>query len=228
VDIVGFGNAKLSLRTTGDAKDWNQIDARVLAHGKGWWGAQAGMVVGTASVHPVSFCAGGKLKMSVTPNGVVVPSPFTVQGGGSGASFEGNVTAAALTVNGDLAIGQKLRSPMFQVTQFFKDVRDPGAVAPMSMPYGGGTLLLFVSGTASCPFGQSDVGVDVIVDGSIRGSVWSRADVPGQVPFSGILVLSGIKKTMSQGYLLWVRGKDNTRFDPNSSIFNMVGVELPI
>ena len=48
LDLLGAQHAKLSVRT-------NAINARVIAHESGWWGAPAGMVVGTKGNHLFEF-----------------------------------------------------------------------------------------------------------------------------------------------------------------------------
>jgi hypothetical protein len=48
LDVFGSKATKLSVRTP-------NIDARVLSHDNGWWGAQAGMILGSKSAHPLSF-----------------------------------------------------------------------------------------------------------------------------------------------------------------------------
>ena len=53
VDVLGAGHAKLSVRA-GD------VDARLMAHTAGIYGAQPGMIVGTRSAHPLSFVTGGE------------------------------------------------------------------------------------------------------------------------------------------------------------------------
>ncbi len=52
-DVLGAIHAKLSVRA-GD------VDARLMAHTAGIYGAQPGMVVGTRSAHPLSFVTGGE------------------------------------------------------------------------------------------------------------------------------------------------------------------------
>lgn len=55
VDVLGGAHAKLSVRA-GD------IDARLMSHTTGFFGAEPGMIVGTKSAHPLSFVTGGELR----------------------------------------------------------------------------------------------------------------------------------------------------------------------
>ena len=64
LDVLGDGHAKLSVRTRG-------IDARVLAHESGYFGAAAGMVVGTRTNHPLSLATGGQVRLAVQADGAV-------------------------------------------------------------------------------------------------------------------------------------------------------------
>jgi hypothetical protein len=65
LDVLGTGHAKLSVRTA------SGIDARVLAHENGFHGSQPGMIVGTASNHPLSLVTSGATRMSVDVDGKV-------------------------------------------------------------------------------------------------------------------------------------------------------------
>ncbi len=67
LDIVGQKNVKLSVRTAGTAG----IDARVLAHNSGWWGAPAGMIIGTNTAHPLSFGTASVARMTIDGSGRV-------------------------------------------------------------------------------------------------------------------------------------------------------------
>jgi hypothetical protein len=64
LDIAGYAHAKFSLRTSA-------IDARVLAHDIGWWGAPAGMMVGTRTNHPLSLGTAGTSRMTIESGGNV-------------------------------------------------------------------------------------------------------------------------------------------------------------
>ncbi len=67
LDILGPGSVKLSVRTAGTAG----IDARVLAHDSGWWGAPAGMIIGTNTAHPLSFGTASAARMTIDGSGRV-------------------------------------------------------------------------------------------------------------------------------------------------------------
>jgi|SoiMethySBSTD1v2_1073268.scaffolds.fasta_scaffold01419_1 hypothetical protein len=62
LDLVGVNHTKLSVRT-------NTIDARVVAHEWGWWGAPPGMVVGTKGNHPLSFATNSSSRMTILASG---------------------------------------------------------------------------------------------------------------------------------------------------------------
>lgn len=64
LDILGSGTTKLSVRTP-------NIDARVLSHDNGWWGAPAGMIIGTNSAHPLSFGTNATSRMIIDEYGNV-------------------------------------------------------------------------------------------------------------------------------------------------------------
>lgn len=57
-DLVGAQHAKLSVRA-GD------IDSRLMSHTGGFFGAEAGMIVGTKSLHPLSLVSAGALRLKV-------------------------------------------------------------------------------------------------------------------------------------------------------------------
>ncbi len=78
VDILGSGNAKLSVRTA-------NIDARVQAHDGGFWGSQPGMVIGTKTNHALIFGTSAATRMTITN--------------------AGNVGIAAISPGNDLEIG---------------------------------------------------------------------------------------------------------------------------
>jgi Chaperone of endosialidase len=62
LDLLGTGTAKFSVRT-------NAIDARVLAHEIGWWGAPAGMIVGTKGNHPLSLATNAASRLTILGDG---------------------------------------------------------------------------------------------------------------------------------------------------------------
>jgi hypothetical protein len=64
LDVFGNQHAKFSIRTA-------NIDARVVSHDIGWWGAPAGMIVGTRTGHPLSFATSGASRMTISTNGNV-------------------------------------------------------------------------------------------------------------------------------------------------------------
>jgi hypothetical protein len=62
VDILGVQHTKLSIRS-------NTIDARVIAHESGFWGAPAGMVIGAKSNHPLSFATNSASRLTILGDG---------------------------------------------------------------------------------------------------------------------------------------------------------------
>jgi len=71
VDILGSITTKLSIRTP-------NIDARVLSHEDGFWGAPAGMIIGTKSAHYLSFGTSATSRMTINKDGNVgigTPTP---------------------------------------------------------------------------------------------------------------------------------------------------------
>ena len=64
LDLFGTPHAKFSLRTP-------NIDARVMTHEYGWWGAPAGMVIGTRTNHPLSFGTAAVTRMTIGNTGNV-------------------------------------------------------------------------------------------------------------------------------------------------------------
>jgi peptidase G2-like protein/endosialidase-like protein len=64
LDMLGGTTTKLSVRTT-------NIDARVLAHESGWWGAPAGMIIGTRTNHPLSLGTNAASRMTIDSVGRV-------------------------------------------------------------------------------------------------------------------------------------------------------------
>jgi hypothetical protein len=64
LDVFGAPHAKFSLRTT-------NIDARVLSHESGWFGAPGGMIMGTRTQHPLSLGTSGASRMTIAAGGNV-------------------------------------------------------------------------------------------------------------------------------------------------------------
>ncbi len=64
LDMLGWITTKLSVRTT-------NIDARLLAHESGWWGAPAGMIIGTKTNHSLSFGTNAASRMTIDSSGNV-------------------------------------------------------------------------------------------------------------------------------------------------------------
>lgn len=64
LDILGAAHAKLSVRTAA-------IDARIMAHATGFWGAPAGMILGVRTAHPVSIGTNATSRLTIDAAGNV-------------------------------------------------------------------------------------------------------------------------------------------------------------
>ena len=64
LDVVGERHGKVSLRTTA-----GKLDGRVMLHEDGFFGAPAGMVVGTKTSHPLSLATAGATRLTLTSDG---------------------------------------------------------------------------------------------------------------------------------------------------------------
>lgn len=90
LDVLGGAHTKLSLRTSG-------IDARVMAHESGFWGAPAGMVVGTKGNHPLSFVTNAAARLTIQADGDIgigTPTPdrkLTIARTGQNAGIYANI-----------------------------------------------------------------------------------------------------------------------------------------
>ncbi|MEV6923692.1 hypothetical protein AB0M46_04125 [Dactylosporangium sp. NPDC051485] len=71
LDLYGSATAKLSVRAPG-------IDARIMAHNAGTYGAPAGQIIGTATNHPLTLVTNKANRLIVAANGNVgIGSPTT-------------------------------------------------------------------------------------------------------------------------------------------------------
>lgn len=66
LDLYHAANSKLSLRN-----QVNGIDARLMVHNAGIYGAPVGFILGTKSNHPLSFVTSGAARMAIATNGSV-------------------------------------------------------------------------------------------------------------------------------------------------------------
>ncbi|HVF50760.1 MAG TPA: hypothetical protein VNA19_11770 [Pyrinomonadaceae bacterium] len=62
LEVFGSPHAKFTMRT-------GAVEGRMMVHDYGWWGAPAGMVVGTRTNHPIGFATGGVFRMSIGSGG---------------------------------------------------------------------------------------------------------------------------------------------------------------
>ncbi|WP_432194821.1 hypothetical protein [Streptomyces sp. bgisy027] len=74
VDVVGTGLTKLSVRTA-------KVDARVMAHDTGMFGAAAGMIVGTGTNSPLTFVTNQAHRLTIGTDGDISlgSGPFTAR-----------------------------------------------------------------------------------------------------------------------------------------------------
>ena len=92
LDVLGGPHTKLSVRTS-------SVDARLMAHNSGVYGAPAGAVIGTSTAHPLSFATGSSSRMLIDSSGRVgigmpqgtssVPYKFDVRAEGDGTQQAG-------------------------------------------------------------------------------------------------------------------------------------------
>jgi hypothetical protein len=104
LDVLGGPHAKLSVRTS-------SIDARLMAHNSGVYGAPAGAVIGTSTAHPLSFVTGATSRMLIDTSGRVgigmpqgtssVPYKFDVRAEGAGGQQAGRFMSQTDTANAE-------------------------------------------------------------------------------------------------------------------------------
>jgi hypothetical protein len=137
VDILGGPHTKLSVRTAG-------VDARVQSHDSGFWGAPPGMILGTRTAHAVSLGTNAASRLTIDAAGNV----------GIGTASP----AARLQVEGSI------RSPMWRVSQVFRNVPGNQSLVNRQFTTGGGVLLVLCSGSGFSNAGARVIGADVRID----------------------------------------------------------------
>jgi len=224
LELSGGGNARFSLRTTG-TDGTTPIDARAFVHGKGWWGAKPGLVIGTKTADEVSLAAGGTVKMRVTPNaGVLFTSPLVVVGPNTATFADASVTAN-LRVSGEV-LAQTISSPKWQAKEVFSNVAQALPFSG-SLQTSGGTLLVFLHGSAWAPLGHVSIGITVSIAGASGStSLWVNPGLVGQhVSLPGVtLVFKGIGAGNHPVSL--THQNTNTRTD-GADYFSVTVLELP-
>jgi hypothetical protein len=129
--------------------------------------------------------------------------------------------SAALEVNGGI------RSPMWRVVQPIGSNSGPLPVTGIPFATGGGTLLLFVSGSAYLP-GPGLLGLQVRVDGRYTGNAALTVSQGGtRVPLTATMIATGVPA--GDGHLVTVEvlaDAPATRTDP-SDLFTVTVLELP-
>jgi hypothetical protein len=142
-------------------------------------------------------------------------------GGGSVGIGLRREPGAALEVNGGI------RSPMWRVIQPIGNNSGPLPVTGIPFTTGGGTLLLFVYGSASLP-APGLLGLQVRVDGRFTGNATLTVSQGGmRVPLTATMTAAGIPA--GDGHLITVEvlaDAPATRTD-SSDIFTVTVLELP-
>jgi hypothetical protein len=142
-------------------------------------------------------------------------------GGGSVGIGLNREPGAALEVNGGI------RSPMWRVIQPMGNKGGPLPVTSIGFTTGGGTLLLFVSGSAYLPT-PGLLGLQVRVDGRLAGSASLTASQASiRVPLTASMIASGIPAGDAHQITVEVlTDAPATRTDP-SDLFTVNVLELP-
>jgi hypothetical protein len=81
------------------------IDGRIMTHNTGWWGAPAGMIIGTGTGHSLSFATGSQKRMEIQSSGDVdvtgtLWTGNVVSGGRQVCRDEGTFCPPGLVVGG--------------------------------------------------------------------------------------------------------------------------------
>jgi hypothetical protein len=122
LELFGSPHAKFTIRTTA-------VEGRVLTHDYGWWGAPAGMIVGTRTNHPLSFASGGLFRMTIGSNGNV----------GIGTTNP----AAALDVRGNIVLEAASNPVLYtgtgtgELNRYLTLLNSPGLTSASGLKAGG-------------------------------------------------------------------------------------------
>jgi hypothetical protein len=142
-------------------------------------------------------------------------------GGGSVGIGMTREPSATLEVNGGI------RSPMWQVSQPIGNDSGPLPVTSIPFATGGGTLLLFVSGSAYLP-APGTLGLQVRVDSQFAGTASLTVTAANmRVPLTATMIATGIPA--GDGHLITVEVLSDdpaTRTDVND-LFTVTVLELP-
>jgi hypothetical protein len=140
-------------------------------------------------------------------------------GGNVGVGIAREPTAA-LEVNG------AIHSPMFQAAWVINNDSGPLPVTSIPFASGGGTLLLFVSGSAYAP-AAGLVGMQVRVDGRLVGTLMLTPSMAGRVPLATTMTATGIPAGTDHRVVIEVLDDaPATRTDGND-LFSVTVLELP-
>lgn len=90
-----IGNARLSVRS-------NAIDGRVMVHEEGWYGAPAGMIVGTNTLHALSLATAGKTRLTIDTSGNIVIGSWRIFVDGRGLIFTNGIKEFILDNAGEI------------------------------------------------------------------------------------------------------------------------------
>ena len=152
--------------------------------------------------------------------GVAVRSLLLNPAGGRVGIGTPHEPTAALEVNG------AIHSPMWQVATVVGNDSGPLPVTSIPFATGGGTLLLFVSGSAYAP-AAGLVGLQVRVDSRVVGTVMLTPSMAGRVPLATTMTATGVPAGTDHRVVIEVLDDaPATRTDGND-IFSVTVLELP-
>ncbi len=158
IDVLGAGTTKLSVRTA-------NIDARVLTHEVGWWGAPAGMIIGTKTSHPLSFGTNAASRMTIDSSGRV----------GVGTS----IPKTSLNIPEQ---GLQIGTSSLAYNNFHMVSDTNGGLRGFRLykgDYGAGTHLLTVLADGNVGIGATNPGAKLNVNGNILTSLLNFYGVGG-------------------------------------------------
>lgn len=227
LQIQGAGNARVSLRSHPDPQF--MIDGRIQVHGKGWWGSEPGMIIGTATSHDLSFGVDRKVKMTLSArDGVAVFAPFSVKGPNR-ATFDSDLWVSGGLRTDSLEAKARIASPMWKPTQVQLSAASP---LPSSLPMAGelvttgGTLLVFMNGSGfSVADDGARIGMELSIGDRTCGNAWVFANQRWMhLAFGGGAMV--VKDVAAGTHRVELKPMWDTRTDNNDS-FSVVVLELP-
>jgi hypothetical protein len=142
-----------------------------------------------------------------------------------GGLLEDGRQLAGAKLSRDIAIPGRITTPMWKVTQLFNDHPGPLPLAIDQFSTSGGTLLIFASGSG-WGGGETNIGMDIYIDGVLRGKAGAYANLGGKhMTFSAnALVVTGL--LASQKHNLDLEPWTGTTSDGNDH-YTVTVLELP-